>query len=807
MFRKNRLLINLILLTILISVLLGCSSDDYGLGPAPYPNDNTVFVDNFGSSIEFQAFSGSKLDALQIENSDTYSGSLGLVITVPDSGDASGSYAGGALVASIARNLTDYNCLTFWAKADKEITLDVAGIGNDNTGTSIYTAEVNGFALTTTWQQYVIPIPEAGKLISEKGMFYFAEGPENGIGCTIWIDEIIFDSLATITNPRPVITTQTIDVEAGATIDPGNGSVTFDVAGTDLFVSAMASYFDYTSSNTAIVSVGANNLLTAAGVGTATVTAKLGEVAATGTITVNVISPASVPTTPAPAPTVDPSNVVSLFSDTYTDVTVNSWSTDWDITDLEDITIGSDSVKKYYNLTYAGIEFNDPTVDASSMTRFHMDIWTPNSTASPATFKVKLVDFGANGVYGGGDDVEHELTFDHNSLSSETWVSIDVPLTSFSNLTTTGHLSQMIISGDLSIVYVDNIYFYDAGVQSEPSTSAPTPSENADSVVSLFSDAYTSANVDTWSAVYDDADVADFTIGSDNLKQYTNLNYAIIDFRNSSLDVSAMTHFHLDLWTPDQTFSQNLKIKFVDLGTDGVYGGGDDVEHEVTFNDATLNTAVWVGIDIPLTDLTGLVTKESIGQLIITSSLSTIFIDNIYFYDSGIPTVPNTPAPTPTHLAADVISMFSDAYTDVPIDTWSASWDSATVADFLIGSDNVKKYTYLLFAGIEFVNPTIDASEMNYFHMDVWTPDPTDDPAYLRIKIVDFGANGVWDGGGDDVEHELELDGSVMNSNSWVSLDIPITDFVNLTTRGHLAQLIISGTPNTIYVDNVYFHK
>jgi hypothetical protein len=44
---------------------------------------------------------------------------------------------------------------------------------------------------------------------------------------------------------------------------------------------------------------------------------------------------------------------------------------------------------------------------------------------------------------------------------------------------------------------------------------------------------------------------------------------------------------------------------------------------------------------------------------------------------------------------------------------------------------------------------------------------------------------------------------------SWVSLDIPLSDFTGLTTRAHIAQLIYvepSGN-NTVYVDNVYFHN
>jgi len=40
-----------------------------------------------------------------------------------------------------------------------------------------------------------------------------------------------------------------------------------------------------------------------------------------------------------------------------------------------------------------------------------------------------------------------------------------------------------------------------------------------------------------------------------------------------------------------------------------------------------------------------------------------------------------------------------------------------------------------------------------------------------------------------------------------VSLNIPLTNFQGLITKGHLAQLIISGDPNTVYIDNVLFHK
>jgi hypothetical protein len=160
-------------------------------------------------------------------------------------------------------------------------------------------------------------------------------------------------------------------------------------------------------------------------------------------------------------------------------------------------------------------------------------------------------------------------------------------------------------------------------------------------------------------------------------------------------------------------------------------------------------------------------------------------------------------APTPTVPEADVISLFSNAYTDVTVDTWSAGWDNADVEDVQVQGDDTKLYTNLVFAGIEFISEQIDATAMTHFHMDVWTPDPTTAPAVFKIKLVDFGPGGT-------TEHEIFLDNTTtpaMATGAWVGLDIPLSDFTGLTGRTNLAQLIISGDPNTVYVDNVYFYR
>ena len=66
------------------------------------------------------------------------------------------------------------------------------------------------------------------------------------------------------------------------------------------------------------------------------------------------------------------------------------------------------------------------------------------------------------------------------------------------------------------------------------------------------------------------------------------------------------------------------------------------------------------------------------------------------------------------------------------VDTWSADWDQADVTDVKIAGNDTKKYTNLVFAGIEFTSQPIDADAMTHFHMDIWTPDPTTAPGDLQ---------------------------------------------------------------------------
>ena len=173
---------------------------------------------------------------------------------------------------------------------------------------------------------------------------------------------------------------------------------------------------------------------------------------------------------------------------------------------------------------------------------------------------------------------------------------------------------------------------------------------------------------------------------------------------------------------------------------------------------------------------------------------------------TGGGTAPTVAAATPTQDAADVISLFSDAYTDVAV-TWPTEWSAVdSVSDVTIDGGLVKEHLGVGFVGIEF--PSLDVSGMTHFHMDVWTPDADS----LLVKIVDFGGDGF--GGGNDSEGPLTFDGTTtpaLTQGTWVSLDIPLSDMqtAGLANLTDINQLIFDATPDgtIVYVDNVYFYN
>ncbi|WP_299061481.1 carbohydrate binding domain-containing protein [uncultured Polaribacter sp.] len=146
-------------------------------------------------------------------------------------------------------------------------------------------------------------------------------------------------------------------------------------------------------------------------------------------------------------------DVVSIFSDAYTDVTLNELPTTWSSSGFEAVTIDNNNVWKLTNLDFVGMVTNyDSGIDVSSMEKLHIDYWVPNDATNELLVKiVNTVD--------GGEDVESLGTTVGGS-----WQSIDLDITGFDggDLANKNKITQILIDSDgiSDVVYIDNFYFY-----------------------------------------------------------------------------------------------------------------------------------------------------------------------------------------------------------------------------------------------------------------------------------------------------------------------------------------------------------
>jgi hypothetical protein len=457
------------LLAIAMLTVVGCQKRDVAdLQNPSFPSTAEVFIDDFTGDLAYAAFGGSDVKAFQVDNQVAYGGTRqSMRFEVPDANSPNGSYAGGVFFSKTGRNLSGYNALTFYIKASQAATIGVVGFGND-LGANKYQVTLNNLPVTSNWKKVIIPIPDASKLTAEKGLFYYSTGPENNRGYSFWIDEVKFEKVGDLANLQGLIfsgqdrVVNNAETNDKITIDGLQASVNLP-SGVNQKVAISPYYFTFTSSAPNVASVNEVGLITVLSAGATTITAKLNGNTAMGKLTLTSIGLANLPATPAPLPPArNAANVISMYSNAYTNVPIDTWNTRWQFSTADEffITINNDNIIRYKNLNFVGIEFTSSQINATPMTHFHMDIWTPDNTTLPNNFKILLVDFGANGTFGGGDDKSHEITITRPTLVSNNWVSIDIPLTTFTGLTTRSNLAQLVLSGSIPNVIVDNVYFY-----------------------------------------------------------------------------------------------------------------------------------------------------------------------------------------------------------------------------------------------------------------------------------------------------------------------------------------------------------
>jgi hypothetical protein len=441
------------------------------------------------------------------------------------------------------------------------------------------------------------------------------------------------------------------------------------------------------------------------------------------------------PTTAAPTPTQAPADVVSIFSDAYSDITVNEFSTGWDNADVTDGTAGGNAVK-VYTLTggaFIGIQLGGAT-DLSGMENFHVDVWINNIDAGDVLLP-KLANFA-----GGAGSVTNEVEFTYAFAPTDagTWVSIDAPLSSF-NVVSGGssainEVLQIVFGSSATLagatLYLDNLYFWK-----------------------------TASSTDT------DATLSDLQVDGMTVTGFSPTTYDYnVELPAGTTAVPAVTA------TATQAGNGASAVNIADAG-------------------ALPGTTI-----VTVTAPDGTTTQP--------------YNVNFTVASAG----PTTAAPTPPARAeADVISIFSDAYTDVAVSEFSTGWDNADVTDGMAGGNAVKVYSLTggAFIGIQLGGPN-DLSGMTHFHVDVWI-DNIDAGDVLLPKLANFA------GGAGSVTNEVEFTYAFAptDAGTWVSIDTMLSNF-NIVSGGsdaisEVLQIVFGSSATlagaTVYLDNLYFHK
>jgi hypothetical protein len=618
---------------LLMSLLLifGCQTDDSDLQVVKRSTLAEIFTDTpigMGSNFYFPYGPspdnppGSKFTAWTVDQEVSYKGNASMRFDVPNADDSEGNFAGAIFrVDGGGRDLSGYDALTFWAKASQGVTISEFGFGEDFFPNKYITTLVN-VSLGTNWTKIIIPIPDASKLVNEKGMLRYAAGTSgtNNKAYTFWIDELKFEKLGTIAHPQPkimggldVIQQTFIGAKIELSTKDNPLTVTFNMAsGRNQTVSAAPSYFAFTSSNTGVATVNELGVVSVIGSGTSVITATLGGVNANGSLTVTSLGNL----TAAPIPSQLQSNVKSVFSDTYSVATPINFDPKFggSTTATSKLTVNNNSFLSYANNNYTGIMFGN-TIDASDLTFMHVDVYVQEAGVQ---IQFEIRDIGANGVINTNenngqpilDDKDYRYTTFNSTVNG--WNSFDIPLAG--NIANQkNNLGAIIVVGGPNFI-LDNIYFF--GVPTGPTTAAPTPTVSAANVVSVFSNAYTNIASDLNPAWGQATVVTQESIAGNNTLKYTGLNYQGITF-DANQNVAGMTHLHIDYYSVDST---SLNAFIISPGP---------VEKAKVLSVPT--NSGWNSIEIPLSELSP-VDLSNVFQMKFDGN-GTIFLDNIYFHN------------------------------------------------------------------------------------------------------------------------------------------------------------------------------
>ncbi len=178
---------------------------------------------------------------------------------------------------------------------------------------------------------------------------------------------------------------------------------------------------------------------------------------------------------------------------------------------------------------------------------------------------------------------------------------------------------------------------------------------------------------------------------------------------------------------------------------------------------------------------------------------------------------PMTAAPTPpARPAADVVSIYSDAYTNLNFTTGANNFDAgwcggaATTQVQIAGNNTLKKNLGVVCQGIDFQSTRQDLTSFTHIHFDFYVADTDLTGDVFNVKLVDFAGTNA-----EVSALEININGGStpqLIANQWVSVDVPITALGGVVagnlTRSDVAQIgITTAMVDNLWYDNLYLHK
>ncbi|MFN3907530.1 MAG: hypothetical protein ACK4JX_00680 [Flavobacterium sp.] len=449
---------------------------------ATFPSTADIFTDNPVGLTDafFESFdpaTGANPTGFGVDNNIAYVGTTSIRLDVPAPNDPNGGYIGGIFRdRGTGRNLTGYDCLTFWAKASTTAPFETGFGLNFIDNKYLVSTSLN---LTTGWKKYIIPIPDASKLKQERGLFHFAAGTQGtgGAGYTIWIDELRFEKLGNNRLLHPYILNgqnQTVDGFLGSTQVINNIGALFNLgSGQNISVNAAPSYFNFVSSDANLptnlrvlsdfqLNAEGNMFVSVTGLtGFATITAKLGNQQAQGSLKVNAVGSFTF----APNQTRPADKVISIFSSHYTNIPVdfyNGFWQPWQTTLSNHFTIGGRQILNYTNFNFVGIQFSNPSLQLTNNHRLHFNMFIPGNVPPNFDFLVTVRDLGPDNSPTGTDNTSLQLFIPNSpGIVANQWMTFEFSIANLPNKNNVGLVIFENINGSsLSNFYLDNVYFY-----------------------------------------------------------------------------------------------------------------------------------------------------------------------------------------------------------------------------------------------------------------------------------------------------------------------------------------------------------